>query len=363
MRILVISNFRGLHTARPEAEIFVGLHALGHAVTIMTYPDAAYIDRFESLGIRVIKRHPDQRYDRPFISFLREELEQNDYDILQLYNNKAISNGIQAAKHLKIKIVIYRGASSNMAWYNPINYLKFFHPRVDYVVCNSDEIRNNFLAVPGYRKEKAVTILKGHDTAWYSETHIHDIKSELAIPIEHLLFVTVANNRKFKAIPDLLTAMKYLPQGMDFTLLIIGRGMDTPNNLRLIQQSGYKNQINLLGYRKDSIHIVAGCDAFILPSDGGESLTKSVVEAMSLGVVPVISDIEGNRPLVDRGINGFVFRKNDPQDLADTIVHVVNNRHVLPDFSIAAQLKIDREINSDTTVIKYAAFYRKILNG
>lgn len=361
MRILVISNYRGLHTARPEAEIFVGLRALGHAITIMTYPDAAYIDRFESVGIRVIKRHPEQRYDRAFITFLRHELKQNDYDILQLYNNKAISNGIQAAKYLQINIVIYRGASSNMAWYNPINYLKFFHPRVDFVVCNSDEIRNNFLAVPGYREEKAVTILKGHDTTWYSGTQIHDIKSELSIPSEHLLFVTVANNRKFKAIPDLLTAMKYLPQGMNFTLLIIGRGMDTAKNLRLIKQSGRSEQIHLLGYRNDCIQIVAGCDAFILPSDGGESLTKSVVEAMSLGVVPVISDIEGNRPLVDRGINGFIFRKNDPQDLADTIVQVVNNRHVLPEFSKATQLKIDRDINSDTTVQRYAAFYESIL--
>ena len=141
MKILVVSNYRGLHTCRPEAEIFVGLKKMGHDITIMTYPDAVYIDRFEQNGIRVIRRHPVKRYDVEFIRFLRSELKQGTYDILQLYNNKAISNGIRSARNIDVKVVVYRGASWNMSWMNPVNYLKFFHPRADYAICNSEEIR------------------------------------------------------------------------------------------------------------------------------------------------------------------------------------------------------------------------------
>ncbi|MFT6780649.1 MAG: glycosyltransferase involved in cell wall biosynthesis [Saprospiraceae bacterium] len=359
-KILVISNYRGFHTARPEAEIFIGLSKLGFDITIMTYPDAEYIKRFEENGVRVIPIHPSKRYDKKFILLLKEEINRESYDILQLYNNKAISNGIQAAKNLPIKIVIYRGASSNMAWYNPINYLKFFHPRIDYVVCNSEEIRQQFLKVPFYNKDKAVTIFKGHDTEWYRGAKPHNIRAELDIPADALIFVTVANNRRFKAIPDLIKAIKFLPTDTAITFLIIGEGMDTPQIRTLTSDSCYQDKVHFLGYRNESLNIVAACNAFVLPSIGGESLTKSVVEAMSLGVVPIISDIEGNRPLVKNLVNGYIFKKANPRDLADTILMAYNNRHSLPDFSKAAKLKIDRDINSAKTIIEYSDFYNRI---
>lgn len=362
MKILVVSNYRGLHTCRPEAEIFIGLKDMGFDVTIMTYPDAVYIERFRAHGIKVIPNHPTKRYDPAFIKFLRNELEEGAYDILQLYNNKAISNGIRSAKNIDVKVVIYRGASSNMSWWNPINYLKFFHPRADYVICNSEEIRQRFLAVPFYQKEKAITILKGHDTQWYENTEAHNIRKELGIDQEDLLLVNVANNRKFKAIPDLMKAMGYIPKDSKITLLVIGRKMDTPEILKLCKASGNEDKIHFLGYRKDSLNIVSACDIFILPSNGGEALTKSVVEAMSVGTVPMISDILGNKPLVKHGKNGFIFQKCNPNDLAEKIIFAYVNQQRLPELSEAAKSKIDTDISSKETIRQYFKFYKSIIN-
>ena len=362
MKILVVSNYRGLHTCRPEAEIFIGLKRIGFDITVITYPDAAYIDRFVENGINVITNHPTKRYDPKFISELRLELKRGSYDILQLYNNKAISNGLRSAKNIDVKVVIYRGASSNMSWLNPINYLKFFHPRVDYVICNSDEIRDKFLQVPFYKKNKAVTIFKGHDTNWYSEIKPYDIRNELGIDKRDLLLVNVANNRKFKAIPDLMKAMKFVPNESKISLLVIGRKMDKPSIKALKKASGNEDKIHFLGYRKDAINIVASCDIFVLPSIGGESLTKSVIEAMSLGVVPLISDIKGNKPLVDDGLNGFVFEKANPKHLAEKILFAYENRQNLPQLSAGAKRKIDGDINNKETVKRYAEFYNSIIN-
>jgi len=361
MKILVVSNYRGLHTCRPEAEIFIGLQKMGFDVTIMTYPDAIYIDRFRENGIRVIPNHPTKRLDPNFIKKLKEELENGSYDILQLYNNKAISNGIRSASNFDVNVVIYRGASSNMSWLNPINYLKFFHPRVDFVVCNSEEIRRKFLAVPFYKKEKAITIFKGHDTKWYEDIEAYDIRKELGIDKVDLLLVNVANNRAFKAIPDLMKAMKYIPKESKISLLVIGRKMDTPEIKKLSKASRNADKIHFLGFRKDSINIVSASDIFVLPSIGGESLTKSVVEAMSLGTVPMISDIEGNKPLVDDGINGFIFQKANPKDLASKILYAYQNRQLLPELSKGAKLKIDTKINTKNTVKQYAKFYNSII--
>jgi len=362
MKILVVSNYRGLHTCRPEAEIFIGLKKLGYDITVMTYPDAVYIERFKANGIRVIPQHPTKKDDRKFIKLLRAELRDGAYDILQLYNNKAISNGIQSAKDQNVKVVIYRGTSSNMAWWNPINYLKFFHPRVDHVICNSEEIRQKFLAVPMYNAEKAVTIFKGHDTDWYSDIQPLDIRKEMGIKAEDLLLVNVANNRKVKAIPDLMKAMRYIPKDAKISLLVIGENMGKEKIKRAYEASDNTDKIHFLGYRQDSINIVASCDAFVLPSIGGESLTKSVIEAMCLGVVPIISDIAGNAPLVDHAKNGLIFKKSNPKDLAAKIMYLYAHQEQIPSLSTGAKQKIDRDIHTSTTIAQYDRYYRSIIN-
>ena len=359
-KILVISNYRGLHIARPEAEIFVGLAIKGFDITIMTHSDSEYISRFEESGIKVIPQHPVEKKDIEFIKIIRKELREGGYDILHLFNNKAISNGLKAAKGLDVKVVIYRGASANMAWWNPLNYFKFFHPRIDYAVCNSEEIRKKFLAVPFYKESKAITIIKGHNVDWYADTIPYDIRTELCLSQKSLLFVTVANNRGVKGIPVLLKAMKLIDRDAEIDLLIIGNKMERSPIPHLIKNSGQVSKIHLLGYRKDALNIVAASDSIICPSTGSEALTKSVVEAMSLGVVPIISDIPGNKPLVDDNVNGFIFRNRNFEELAQRMMDIYRNKHVLSDFGTAAKRKIQRDVNRDDTVRRYSEFYMRI---
>ena len=57
MKILVISNYRPYHTARPEAEIFIGLSKLGVEIDIMTYGDAVYFNKFKEAGINGLNGH------------------------------------------------------------------------------------------------------------------------------------------------------------------------------------------------------------------------------------------------------------------------------------------------------------------
>ena len=71
MKILVISNYRPYHTARPEAEIFIGLAKLGVEIDIMTYGDAAYFEKFKEAGINAIDFHPEKKMDKGEIAFIR----------------------------------------------------------------------------------------------------------------------------------------------------------------------------------------------------------------------------------------------------------------------------------------------------
>lgn len=53
--------------------------------------------------------------------------------------------------------------------------------------------------------------------------------------------------------------------------------------------------------------MVKASDAFVLSSLYGEATTKAVIEAMSLGICPLITDIPGNKGLVIHEECGLVF--------------------------------------------------------
>ena len=222
IKILVISNYRSTLVARPEAEIYLGLARLNYDITVMTYANTEYGEKFRQAGIRVIEFHPEKRFNKKEIGFIRKELVDGHYDILMLFNSEAIYNGIQAAKRVDVKVVLYRGYSANVNWFDPTDYLKFLNPRVDHIICNSIGVKEMFDRQLFFKKEKAVAINKGHDVEWYDTEDALDIKADLGIPQDAFLLVSVANNRRMKGIPYLLKAFRDLPEGAQIHLLLVG---------------------------------------------------------------------------------------------------------------------------------------------
>ncbi|MFT6174844.1 MAG: hypothetical protein ACJAY4_001066, partial [Cryomorphaceae bacterium] len=143
-KILVISNYRSTVTVRPEAEIFIGLAKKGWEIDVMTYGDSPYVKNFKEAGVNVIDFHPEKKFDPKAVEKIRKHLIDEKIDILQLYNSKASSNGIKATKGLDVKIVLYRGYQGNLHWYDPSLYTKYYHPRVDKIICNSIGVEEEF---------------------------------------------------------------------------------------------------------------------------------------------------------------------------------------------------------------------------
>lgn len=361
INVLVISNYRDYHTARPEASIFKGLAKIGFNVHVMTYMDSKHVPEFEAAGIKVVDFHPQKKFDKAEIKRIRQYLIEHKIDIVHLFNNASIVNGIKAAKGLKTKVVLYRGYTGNISWYDPTAYLKFLHPRVDKIFCNSIGVKKYIDGQLFSNKSKTITINKGHDIEWYNNYPPHDIKSELGINQETFLLVTVANNRRMKGVPYLMKAMAMLKPDGKIKLLLAGRGMDTKENLAILDKTNSRDKVHFLGFRKDVLNIVAACDVFVLPSIKGESITKSVIESMSLETPAIITDIPGNVELVDDGINGWVVPSKDPKALAQAIENTYTNRDNLSKIGQEARLKIMNKLNYQQTIEKTAEMYKNLI--
>ena len=181
-----------------------------------------------------------------------------------------------------MKLVLYRGFAGNLEWWNPGSYLKHLNSRVDAIVCNSLGVKEYFDKQLFFKKSKAVTINKGHNTSWYTQYQPINIKQELGLSNDAFLLINVANNRKMKGIPYLMKTIALLPKSKNIHLLLVGKGMKTRENITILKEAGCQDRVHFLGFRKDVLNIVAACDVFVLSSLFGESITKSVIEAMSL---------------------------------------------------------------------------------
>lgn len=361
IKILVISNYRDYISTRPEATIFIDLAKRGFEVHVMTHEDASFIPDFEEAGITVVPFHPLRKFDTVEIQIIRNYLIENAIDIMHLFNNKAIVNGIIAAKKLPVKVVLYRSYEGNVAWYDPLSYTKFLHPRVTGIVCTSDGIKEFMQRRMLFGRDKNVTILKGHELDWYEKVEPVDIKKELGLPVNSFLLVNTANNRKMKGIPYLLKAMGKLKEKKDIHLLLIGKDMDNSVNMKIIRKLGINENVHFLGFRKDALNIMAACNVFTLSSIYGESITKAVVEAMSQKIPAIISDIAGNRMLIKHEESGLVFPSKNVDALKDAIMRMYSDSEMCKRMGEAARERINTVLNHKQTVDKYHAYYESLM--
>jgi glycosyltransferase involved in cell wall biosynthesis len=360
MKILVLSDYEKFHTVRPEAEIFISLAQRGYDITIMTKGHYDYVKRFKEHGIRVIDFHPEKKLDNAEVAFIRKELETGNYDVMHMFNNVSMMNGLKAAKNIDVTCVLYRGYSANVHWYDPTLYFKLLHPRADYIICNSEGVATIMREKGKVKPEKLITINKGHKLEWYADVVEHDIRAELGLTEDAMLVVLVANNRTMKGTKYLMEATKSLDPSANMHIVLVGKDLDNEESMSILKDSPFKSNVHFLGFRKDALNIVKSCDVFLLTSIKGESITKSVIEAMSLGVAPVISDIIGNKELVIEGESGLIVPSKDSKGFAKALTRLYNDRELLSKIKTNAPQRIATRLGHEQTIKKYIEFYESL---
>lgn len=359
IKILVISNYNNIISSRPEAEIFLELKRQGVDVEIMTDDGSEYANKFKKAGIRLIDGHPKKKFDWKMVSKIRTILFEGKHQVLLLYNSKAMINGIRAADELPVKVVAYRGYHGNLNWWDPTLYLKLLHPRVDYVICNHAAIQELLEGLLFFRKGKAITINKGHDLQWYDGIETMDLKN-LGVPEGAFVCTCVANARRMKGIEYLVKAMDHLPVNLPIHLVMVGNELASRTVLKMVQDCPNKHKIHFTGFREDGLNIVKSSQVFVLASIKGESITKAVIEAMSLGIAPIITQIPGNRDLIVQKNSGLTVPPKDPKAIAEAILHMYHHPDLCKEYGKNARQRIDTQFNHKRTIREYKDFLERI---
>jgi glycosyltransferase involved in cell wall biosynthesis len=349
---------------RPEVATFIGLKERGCEVRVCAMPSSPNLDTFERAGLPVLKLPLRHRVDLPTIRALRAELLRGRYDVLHMFHNRAISNGLIASRGVReLKIVVYRGIVGNTSYLDPTAWLRHLHPRVDRVVCVAEAVRESLLDVGflGLKlpPHKLVTIHKGHDLSWYSAQPV-DL-AQFGIPRDAFVIGCIANWRPRKGLEILLDAFAALPERLPVFLLLAGR-MESPGLIRAVERNPRRDRIRYLGFRNDAPSLIAACQVAVLPTTRREGLPKTVIEAMAYGVAPVVTDCGGSPELVVDRQCGLVVPPGNASALSAALYELYCDTALRERLGRAARERIANEFNITRTIDRTLALYRELLD-
>lgn len=94
--------------------------------------------------------------------------------------------------------------------------------------------------------------------------------------------------------------------------------------LKQIKEEKYLENVEFLGYITDMKKLREDVDAEIVPSLC-EAYGRVTIEAMAARHIVIVSDGGANTELIEDGVTGLVFEKDNILDLAEKMTYVINN--------------------------------------
>jgi glycosyltransferase involved in cell wall biosynthesis len=196
-----------------------------------------------------------------------------------------------------------------------------------------------------------------------SDAEIDRCRTDLGLGAGDLVIGTVGSLYPVKGHQYLLEAMPaVLKQFPNSVLLLIGRG-DLEVSLKdQAKRLGIEERVRFLGMRHDVPKLLAVMDVFVLPSLS-EGLSMALLEAMVSGKPVVATRVGGNPELVNHGQTGLLVNSEDAQDLAGSLITILNDRTMLQEFGQAGADRVLRHFSMDQMVRKYRDLYGHLLTS
>jgi 1,2-diacylglycerol 3-alpha-glucosyltransferase len=174
------------------------------------------------------------------------------------------------------------------------------------------------------------------------------------------IFLFVGRVDKDKRIDVLLHAMSHLKRD-DIQLVIAGRGGASEYYEALARSLNLGRRVHFTGFvPNEDLHVLLNSiDIVTMPSDA-ELLSIASLEAMACGRPMLLADAVALPELVTPGVNGYLFKRGDPEDAAHYMQLMADQPERWMEMGKASHERA--QIHSlENTVQRYEELYKKCL--
>ena len=212
------------------------------------------------------------------------------------------------------------------------------------IIAISDMIKNDIVKYHNIDPQKIDVVYNGVDLKRFNPDNKNKyrkvIRDELSLGEEFVLLY-ISNNFRLKGLLTLVKSLGELKKvGMDFKVLIIGRGNEAPYR-KLAKKLGCIDNLLFLGHVGEIEKYYAASDLYVHPTFY-DSCSLVTTESLASGLPVITTVLDGASGIMEDGRDGFVMR--DPKNymaLAEKISLFFNDEF-RQKASIAAREKAEK---------------------
>ncbi|NEO32418.1 MAG: glycosyltransferase family 4 protein [Symploca sp. SIO3C6] len=317
-----------------------------------------------------------------FISIyqLLKLLRKEKYDLVHVHTPIAAVIGRIAAKIAGIKNIIYTAhgfpfhdQSSSKQYQLYFTIEKLMASITDLILSQSEEDVKTAQKSKLCSPEKIHYLGNGVDIERFNRTQLNptnqsQLRVSLGIPeTADLLVGTIGRLTRKKGSGYLIeAAAKLLPKFPNLHILVIGGQLSTdpePFQQELLERIsilGLEKYVTLTDYRQDTPELLGLLDIFTLPTFTHEGLPRSILEAMSMSLPVVATDIRGCREAVVHGKTGFIVPPQDSNRLADSLEKLLSNPELRQTFGKASRQRIEAKYDERLVFKRLKTAYKDL---
>jgi glycosyltransferase involved in cell wall biosynthesis len=325
-KIVLIENFGfDFYSARLAYSRY--LMSLGYKVYALV-PDDDYANKIEMEGIKVIKYKFSRKNKGLFqlynlSVFYRKIFNDHAIDIVHSYRFQPNLLNIFSNLFSKRRVILHvtglgLAFSNNDVKYYILRILSQFIFLIKFIFSdviifqNPDDPKDLWFSIFAKSKIKIVEG-SGVDTINFSRDNAERqiVRHRLKINDNDFIFICTTRLIWEKGIREMVDAFENLKLS-NVILLVVGWS-DT-NNPRHVSQDfiskyAVRKDIRFLGKRSDVKLLLNASDVFLYPSYYREGVPRSILEALSMGMPIITTDMPGCNLTVEEGYNGFIVKK------------------------------------------------------
>jgi glycosyltransferase involved in cell wall biosynthesis len=239
----------------------------------------------------------------------------------------------------------------------------------DLTIFQNQNDANQFIAAAVVPEDKS-TIIPGSGVATdrfararVPESKKKELRSELGIDADDLVVTMISRITRSKGALEFLEAARATrSHHPEVRFILIGpedRGVDRLNSAELAE---LKRVVTCLGVRRDIVELLAVTDIFAFPSVYREGIPRVLLEAASMELPLVTTDLPGCNDVVENGANGFLVPAYDPVALTKAIVRLAEQPELRRRFGKVSRERVVEDFDLSLVADRTRSVYWQLLN-
>jgi glycosyltransferase involved in cell wall biosynthesis len=235
--------------------------------------------------------------------------------------------------------------------------------RTDVVVAVSDALARQLAATVVPRGTRVRVIVNGVDTERFrpQPTPLNgSLRRTLGLPEGAPVIGSVGRFAPVKGYDVMIEAFALLCAGWRERplprLVLVGDGVERVRLAALIDQRALGDAVRLAGWQRDVEQVYPVFDVFTL-SSRSEGTPLGLLEAMSTGVCPVVTDVGGSAAVLGEGLRHRLVPPEDPRALAAAWRDALADPERRCRDATAARARVEQAFALHATIRAYERIY------